>query len=574
MVKINQLYHSKYFWLFLSLVYCSYYGIISCYYALSHNYIVQDDARQHVVWLEKFSNPQLFNNDLIADYYLSLAPLGYKGLYWLVAKLGCQPLIFAKILPLILGLIASLYIFLFSFKILPLPFSAFLCTLFFNQLIWNEDDLISATPRAFIYPLFALFLYYFTRQKFLPTLIIIFLQALFYPPFILVNNTILFFNLFDFNWHKKTPITLSKNLQKYLLFILGVLTLLSIIIIQQKLQTLKLETINLAQMKITPEFGVHGRNQYFIVGHPLYFWFKGRSGINLPFFPYIVFFSITLPFFLQLKQLKIVKLITEKITILNLIIISSFTLFFLAHIFLPKFYLPSRYTYHSLRFVISISLGIIVTIICDLLRIWWKKRKKISPIQLKDKIMMSLLSILAILIITVPLIPKIFLIDYQSWRIGETSEIYRFLASQPENILVASLSKEINNIPAFTQRSILVGEEFALAYHPEYHHQIKQRTIDLLQAQYTENLNNLKSFINKYNINYIMLDSDSFSPNYLLEKNWLIYSSWQTETYQIINQLKKGNQPVIKDLIKPCQIISTEKLILIDTKCILTKTVN
>jgi hypothetical protein len=60
-------------WLGVSVFVSLYFGIISLGYALSQDYLIQDDARLHIVWLQKFINPQLFNHDLIADYYQAIA---------------------------------------------------------------------------------------------------------------------------------------------------------------------------------------------------------------------------------------------------------------------------------------------------------------------------------------------------------------------------------------------------------------------------------------------------------------------------------------------------------------------
>ena len=88
---VNKCSHFR-LWVGLSVLVCLYYGLISAHYGLSQDYIVQDDARQHVVWLQRFIDPELFPNDLIADYFMSLAPMGYKTVYWLTAKVGIEPI--------------------------------------------------------------------------------------------------------------------------------------------------------------------------------------------------------------------------------------------------------------------------------------------------------------------------------------------------------------------------------------------------------------------------------------------------------------------------------------------------
>ncbi|MEL6931171.1 MAG: hypothetical protein AAFO95_21500, partial [Cyanobacteria bacterium J06600_6] len=140
----------KRLWLGISLLFACYYGICFYYFIFNHEYIVQDDARQHVVWLQRYIDPDLFPNDVIANYFSGLAPLGFKYLYLGAAKLGIEPILLAKLLPPILAVVTTVYIYLFTLQILPIPIAGFISSLLTNQLIWLNDDLVSSTARAFI----------------------------------------------------------------------------------------------------------------------------------------------------------------------------------------------------------------------------------------------------------------------------------------------------------------------------------------------------------------------------------------------------------------------------------------
>ena len=193
-MNLGRLYKSKSFkfnWLIPSLGFAIYFALISLHYAFSQDYLIQDDVRIHIVWLQRFLDPDLFPKDFLADYFTYFLPWGFKGIYWLGAKVGIEPLIFAKILPSILGLITAVYVFYFSLEIIPKQFTAFLSSLMITQLIWTNDDLISATPRAFVYPLFAAFLYYLATEKLFACLLTMFLMGLFYPQVLLVEISIL-----------------------------------------------------------------------------------------------------------------------------------------------------------------------------------------------------------------------------------------------------------------------------------------------------------------------------------------------------------------------------------------------
>jgi hypothetical protein len=553
--------NQQYFWLVISIIFAVYYGVVSCCYAFSQDYLIQDDARQHVVWLQRYIDSELFPNDIIADYFVNLAPLGYKSFYWLFAKLGIEPIVLAKILPACLGLVTTIYIYWFSLAIIPLPSCAFLSSLFINQSMWLNDDLISATPRAFLYPLFAAFLYYLAQEQIILCLLAMALQGLFYPQLLLIEITILSLRLIEYY----PVIKLTRKTQPYLWWILGlIVTAIALYPLTQKPPELA-TTFTAAQMKQMPEFNLNGRSNFF-GGNWLNYWFTGSSGLSLPWFPPIVWCGLALPFILKIS-LPTIKKNQPKIILLWQIVGASLLMFVAAHILLPRLHLPSRYTYHSLRFCLAIASAIVITTILDLFRSWRKKIRTQNKLKSSQKITIVLVNLFAATVILFPLIPPVFIGWFQNWQVGKEREIYQYLAQQPKDILVASLSPEVNNIPAFSQRSILVGGEFALAYHPDYHHLIAQRTMAFLQAQYSNNLSDLEKFITEYKIDYLLIDKAAFTPEYLQQQNWLIYSSWQQTTQKIIAKLESGATPALAPFIPFCQAVSTDKLILLDTNC-------
>jgi hypothetical protein len=548
----------------LSLFISLYYGIYFYYIVFSQEYIVQDDARQHIVWLQKFIDSDLFPDDLIANYFYNLAPLGFKLLYISLAKLGLSPLLLAKLLPPILGIITTIYLYLFTLKILPIPLAGLFSSLLINQLMWLNDDLVSATHRAFIYPLFAAFLYYLAEKTIIPCLIVMLLQGLFYPHILLIEMAILSLRLLVYKG--KSFIQLTKQKQLYIWWFLGlIITAIALIPITQKPPELDI-TVTAIQMQQMPEFNLGGRS-FFFGGGWFKYWLAGSSGLSLPLFPTIVWLGIALPWLLK-TQLPVIKLITNKIEILLQVTIASLVMFWLAHLLLPQLHLPSRYTYHTLRFILAISTAIVLTVLFDLGTGWLNNQ---TQLKLLDQIKIAGVTFLAVTIIIFPAIPVVFTNWFQNWQVGTVSEIYQYLGQQPKDILVASLSEEVNNIPAFSERSILVGREFAMAYHPTYYNQIKQRTVDLLEAQYSFKLQVIQSFIKKYSVDYWLLDYNAFTPEYLLGKDWLINSSWSETTKKAIAKLESNSTPKLKELVSSCSVISTETLNLLNSSCILNR---
>lgn len=552
-------------WFGLSLLVPLYFGLISLHYVVSHQYIIQDDARQHLVWLQRLVEPELFNNDLIANYFESVAPIGYKFFYWFWAKIGIAPIELAKILPLILAIITTIYIYKLTLQIFPLPVAGFWSSLFVNQLIWLNDDLVSASPRAFIYPLFSAFLYYLIKERLVQLLIAIALIGLFYPQVLLVELAILTVRLFSLS---TKSIKFAQQKKDYLVWLAAVIIACPILLNYALVKSEFAPVVTAMQMQQMPEFNIHGRSQYFVV-NPILFFLNGSSGLSLPIFPTIVWISLSLPWVLKSK-LPLVKLIQPKVKTLFEVAIASLLMFILAHLLLPKLHLPSRYTYHSLKIIMAIASGIILVIWLNHFQKWLFANQK-----LKTKIISILVGFSLGTIIIFPAIPPVFLVWFQNWQIGTAPLIYQYLSTQPPDILVASLAREADNIPAFSFRSVLVGREFALAYHTNYYRQFKQRVIDLIEAQFSPSLLKTKQVIQKYGIDYWLIENTSFQADYLLQHDWLNYSSVHNSVNQANTNLKRGEVPALAQFIKDnkCISVATQNLTLLNAECLLKESI-
>jgi hypothetical protein len=557
-------YPNTFFWLGLSLLIPLYYGLIVLLYSSQTPHIVQDDARHHVVWLQRFVDPQLFPNDLIADYFQHVAPDGFKFFYWFFAQFGIEPLTLAKVLPLLLGLLTSAYFFGAYLQILPIPASGFLATLLLNQTIWLKDDLASATPRAFAYPIFAAFLYYLLRRSTILCLGMLALQGLFFPQLLLLQVAILTVRIFHFENGK---FRFSNERNDYVLWLLG-LVVTAFVLFPFTLKISGFGTVITAdQMRSMPEFGLSGRSEYFGVD-PISFMFNGASGIRTPLFPPVLWMSLGIPILLKARS-PLSQLATQNIQLLWQVLIASLGLFSLAHILLFKLYFPSRYTYHSLRFLMPMAAAIVLTT-CFITGWNWFKRKRVvrAWFSLQKRICVGLVTSFAIASLLIPAIPFIFL-QPQLWMVGQYPRIYQFLSNQPPNILVASLTEEANNLPAFSHRSILIGGEFAFAYHSNYYDQFKQRSIDVIRAQYSSDLTEVQHVISKYGIDFFMIEDDFFQPGSLLSKRWLVNSSFQSTVLDTVTQLRQGRTPALKKLRRQCAVLSEKEFLIINASCIL-----
>ncbi len=552
-------------WFYLSLTLAIICGILGIIPALSHQYIVQDDARSHVFWMARFLNPELFPNDIIADYFQSVAPQGYTNLYKLFSLIKIPPLLLNKILPIILGLITTAYCFKIAIQILPIPLAGFLSTLLLNQNLWLKDDLISGTPRAFFYPLFLGFIHYFLKKSSLGIIITITLLGLFYPQGVFLCAALLTLDFLHF-----------RNQQKLTILTIG-LTTAFLILLPYALNTSEYSPIiTLTQAKKLPEFFPGGRASFFS-NNNFDFWLTGdRSGIIPPewlsqsFLPPQVWAGLLLFIFLSLKERFPTQKITNKIILLPELALGSTGIFLAAHLLLFRLHHPSRYSQHSLRIIMALAGGIAFTLIIDIIR----KKLHLLNLSCKNKPFQKIktisISICIYIVLTLLLLYPALTNNFPvtNYVVGKAPQLYEYLAQQPSDIRIASLALEANNIPTFAKRSILVSSEYALPYHQGYYSQIKQRAKDLIQAQYSPNLEQVKKIIRKYKIDFWLLDSQALTLEYV-RKNHRLQQLNNTATTLVRAQMENGIIPSLLNVQESCRVLDIQDLVLLEAKCIL-----
>ena len=548
------------FWFSLSLTSAAVYSLLALREAFSGEYVVQDDARQHVFWMLRFVEPASFPNDLIADYFQTVAPIGYKALYQAVAALGIHPLLFNKLLPLLLNLVTTSYCFACTMQLIPVPAAAFCSTLLLAQSLGLTDTVVSGTPKAFIYPLFLAFIYYLLKDSLLLCLGAIALLGLFYPSLVFIAVIVLLLRLVK--WQGR--LYLSTNRRDWLMCGAG-LAVAVLVLLPYALTTHQFEpVIWAAQARQLPEFLPGGRSRFFYDDDLEKFWLRGRSGIRLdsaltPVTNTAGFLLLLLPqfprYFPLVRSLR-------KLIILPQIIVASFVMFFAAHALLFKLHLPSRYTGHSLRIVMSIAAGIVFVILIDAVVTW---SRQYAPFGWRSPLACASIAAIAIALLFYPSFVENFPIT--AYKAGEAPALYEFFQQQPPESLIASLAEESNNLPTFAGRSILVGSEYAIPYHWGYYRQIRKRTADLITAQYSPDPRVLKNFIQTYGIDFWLLDPSNLSSQALADNDWL--RQYQPATEGAIAQLESGQQPALVHSIPDCKVFEDQGLVVLEAQCIL-----
>ena len=551
------------FYFTLTLTFAAMYGFMVLQQAFSAEYVIQDDARQHIFWMQRFNDPELFPGDLIADYFQTVAPWGYTNLYRLMAIVGIDPILLHKIFPILLGLITTAYCFGITIQLLPVPLAGFISSLLLNHYIWMRDDVVSATAVAFVYPFFSAFLYYLLRRNLFGSCIAIALQGIFYPQAVFISSGILILRLLD--W-QKWRIQLSRQRQDYLFSGICLGVAFAVLLIYALKSHGYGPVITADAARLSPEFLENGKSEFFSDDFGQ-FWFSGqRSGI-LPRFGTILplVASLFLPILLLFKsQILRLKKVTKNLAYLAEITVASLAMFFLSHLLLFRLHLPSRYTEHSLRIVTAIAGGIAITIVVDAILAWGQKSGKGGKVQ---KFLCPILA--GCLVVAVMLEPTwLKRFPRTDYIIGTVPPVYEFFAQQPKDILVASVAEEVNNIPSFSQRSILIGGEgYAVPYHTGYYRQIRDRTIDLINVYYSADMAEVAKFIDKYGMNFWLVEGGSFTPDYIRQSDWMM--QYQPAATEAIARLENGIVPVLATMGDRCSSLQSGNFLILESTCII-----
>lgn len=556
------------FWFGLSLAFAMIFGILALRQAFSSEYVVQDDMRVYI-WMQQFVDPELFQHDLITDYFQSVTPPGYAAFYWLMACVGVEPLFLSKVLPTMLGLITTGYCFGVCMKMLPVPSAGFIATLLLNQALWIAPDLISATPRAFVYPLFLAFLYYLLRRSLPPCLVALALQGLFFPQGIFISAGVLILRLL--HW-KGDRLRFSQDRSDYLFCATGLAVAL-LVMLPYVLKSSEFgPVVTAAEARGLPDFLPGGRQPFFI-DNPLKFWLTGSSGIvpagwlrmQLP----LILTGLLLPILLRYPaRFPLIRQITSGGTILPQIVLVSLGLFFAAHALFFNLYFPNRYTWHSLRVVMALAAGMALTVMLDAVFRWAEQQASPRP-HGRQFLALGSTAMLGAALVLHPVYLKLKNIPFPrtDYVVGGAPSLYEFFAQQPKDILIASLAEEANNLPTFSKRSILVGREYANPYHVGYYRQISQRATGLIRAQYSQDLSEVQNFIRTYGVDFLLLDRTAFTPEYMANHRWVNY--FQPTATETLAKLDQGTIPALSSFMEHCSVLETGSLIVLQAKCIL-----
>lgn len=520
--------------------------------AFSSPYMVQDDARQHVFWMWRFIDPDLFPADLIADYFESVAPAAYTLLYRGLIGLGLTPLLLSKLIPPVLALLTSALAYRLCLQLLPIPFASALAALLTNQLIWAHDDIASASPRAFMLPIFLAFLHSLLKRQIGGCLAMMLLQGLFYPQYVFVFSGLLLLQLV--HWHDG-KVAWVRDRHLWLLSLSGLVTAF-MVLLPFALSTSEYGPVITRQEALRlPDFFPGGRSVFF-AGDSFQFWIMGmRSGLLPTFKPPLIGFGLALPFLLRYPNRFPLVQRLQNLRLLVQLPLVAIALFFAAHFLLFRLHLPSRYSGYTLRFTLLLAATCSLVVLLD---------AALRFLQRHDSLWRwGAIALVSLLLLVYPLYDPPY--PKTNYSEGKLPEIYQFLSQQPKDSRLASLLREVDTIPIFSHRPIIVSREYSIPYHVGYANQMRQRAIDLITAQYARHPAPIERAIRTYDIDYWLIDHSSFKPEDV-QKSWI--RQYPDALRQALSNLSQS-PPLLAQMVPQCQVLKERDRRLLDAHCLL-----
>ena len=129
--------------------------VLAHFPALTNPFIINDDVRQQLYWMQQWQDPALFPGDFLTGYARDYVPWGVKGLYW-VASWWVAPLYFAKILPGFLFVFLAVCLFKIGTRLADRRLGWMMVAVYWLMPFFL-DNLAGGLARAFAAPLLALF---------------------------------------------------------------------------------------------------------------------------------------------------------------------------------------------------------------------------------------------------------------------------------------------------------------------------------------------------------------------------------------------------------------------------------
>ncbi len=477
-------------------------------------FVISEDARQHIYWMQRFREPGLFPDDLLARYSEHYQPWGYVAFYRALAMFA-DPLSWSRALPVLLSATTAVVLYRLVSKLSD-RFGGVLAAACFAVTPEYMSRMSGAFPRGFAYMLLALFLLLLLERRYRSLAVLLVIESLVYPVSFVVSAATLVLGWvglstsrprLQWQWpgREQWPCAVAVGVSCVILF--SQFALENDPAIGQ--------TVTRAQMMGSPEYGPRGRIEV-LPGPSLATEFvRQMSRGVLPHWRLRTGGWLKLVPIVALLGYLAVRVARGRRTWPRALLafpVAGVLGFLLAELVLMKLFLPARY----LEATIKLSVLIACTAAASDLATQMGTRSMVAA--RTTRAFWLLLAVAAL-----PVMQGRGLEDR-----GEARPLAGFLETLPADTLIAAHPRVADDIPYFAARSVLVNYELAHPFYDSYWATVKDRTRAVLAAHYARERREVDAFCRSYGVDVFVVDRRYFRAAYL-DGERLYFEPFDTE---------------------------------------------
>jgi hypothetical protein len=458
-------------------------------------FVLNDDVRQQIYWMQQWLDPELFRDDFLTAYARLYVSWGVKALYWLASWI-VGPLTFAKILPGLLFIWLGVCLFQIGHRLGGRTL-AWVTLGVYWLMPFFLDNLAGGLARGFGAPLLALlWLGWLDRRPWVMGLALL-LQALFIPYIFLVGAGAVVLAGLAGRTGRFRAVPFPARPAHFFLLAAGAALVLLMNLAYQKAGFGPL--VSAGEMAQRPEFTALGR--FPILPVPSLLWEliqpwefiapfrEGGPVAGAAVTLGVAFLALIGVFRVDWRALK------DRLPPVGWLGLSSVLLYFLARLFLLKLFVPDRYVIYTINLFYCLLLALSLNAALKIGQ--WPRN-------------LALLALILAATLGAGRLHWVGLKDYSAYQ-----PLYAALARTPKDALIAGHPNLMDTVPTLARRRAFATYELAHPWSRGYWRQLRPRLEELFRAYYAADPREVLAFCRKYQIAFLVVDDRHFQPDFL-----------------------------------------------------------
>lgn len=497
-------YKQRRFYFLLVIISALFVYIVGHFEAITNPYVINDDVRQQIYWMQRWSDPELFQNDYLTRYAENYVPIGVKSIYYAFSGI-INPVQFSKVLTGFLFVVNAVLLFMIGakfsddFTALILAISSFLFTSVMTKISGGMSQ-------SFAYPLLLAYVYFLASENLLGCSLVIMVQSIFNPYiFVLCSVTHAIYLLKNFgNCYIKILFNKSQKSAPRIGFLrligLNIPILmggLAMIYQHVFLRTSEFGDL-ISWLDIFGNIEYTSSGRYQLAPGPDLYWELFRPIVHLMLYdqygPVIGTISGITALIIVFWAVAINKwdINLSRMSFLIYLAAASLILYFVSYEVIMRLFLPRRYIEFSFNLIYWIIFAACLSSILKSLKL---RRAGLTVFLVIG------------LIVCAWRIHNVGIYDY-----SKDSQLYDVLVKTPKNSIIAGPPEVMDNVVTFAKRKAFVTYELSHTWFTQYWQTIKERTFDFFDAYYANDPKIVREFARRNGVDYFVVREKDFNP--------------------------------------------------------------